>query len=295
MSVTDGVWPIRRSSGSPRSARRARPTAGGRRRQQRHGVGVERLAGRQQGHPAAGAVEQRHTQLALQRAHRHAQSLLRQVQPGRGAGHAAFLGDGDEVGDLAQIEPHLAHPLDPPLDRAQLTGPKGMPRRAASRRAPAARRRRENLQEEFPGPCRSGGVPFVVMLDGDPAAPPTTGATMKYMLLINSAADRPTPPTPRAPRRGLDALRQGGQGRRGLGLGASRWRTWSPPRRSGSRNDGERTVTDGPFAETREVLGGFYVDRRAGPGRRARLGGPLPRLAAAAGRSRCGRSPTSAG
>ncbi|MDG9715445.1 YciI family protein [Streptomyces sp. DH24] len=23
--------------------------------------------------------------------------------------------------------------------------------------------------------------------------------------------------------------------------------------------DGERTVTDGPFAETREVLGGFYV------------------------------------
>ncbi|MFC4058707.1 YciI family protein [Planomonospora corallina] len=25
------------------------------------------------------------------------------------------------------------------------------------------------------------------------------------------------------------------------------------------RPDGERTVTDGPFAETREVLGGFYV------------------------------------
>ena len=24
-------------------------------------------------------------------------------------------------------------------------------------------------------------------------------------------------------------------------------------------NDGKRTVTDGPFAETREVLGGFYV------------------------------------
>jgi hypothetical protein len=23
--------------------------------------------------------------------------------------------------------------------------------------------------------------------------------------------------------------------------------------------DGERTVTDGPFAETREVLGGFYL------------------------------------
>ena len=39
----------------------------------------------------------------------------------------------------------------------------------------------------------------------------------------------------------------------------SRWPTWSPRPRSRSAHDGKRTVTDGPFAETREVLGGFYV------------------------------------
>ena len=31
--------------------------------------------------------------------------------------------------------------------------------------------------------------------------------------------------------------------------------------------DGKRLVTDGPFAETREQLGGFFHDRRQGPRR----------------------------
>ena len=45
------------------------------------------------------------------------------------------------------------------------------------------------------------------------------------------------------------------------------------------RPDGERVVTDGPFAETREVRRRLLPDRRARPGRRDRLGGPLPRRA----------------
>src|SRR4051794_8890616 len=34
---------------------------------------------------------------------------------------------------------------------------------------------------------------------------------------------------------------------------------WSPTATTVRLKDGERVVTDGPFAETREVLGGFYL------------------------------------
>jgi hypothetical protein len=40
--------------------------------------------------------------------------------------------------------------------------------------------------------------------------------------------------------------------------------------------DGERLVTDGPFAETREVLGGFYTIDVADLDRALKLAGELP-------------------
>ena len=40
--------------------------------------------------------------------------------------------------------------------------------------------------------------------------------------------------------------------------------------------DGERNVTDGPFAETKEQLGGFYVLDCQGPRRGDRVGGQDP-------------------
>ena len=41
--------------------------------------------------------------------------------------------------------------------------------------------------------------------------------------------------------------------------------------------DGERMLTDGPYAETKEQLGGYYAARVQGPRRGARLGGADPR------------------
>ena len=58
--------------------------------------------------------------------------------------------------------------------------------------------------------------------------------------------------------------------------------------------DGETLVTDGPFAETKEMLGGYYLDRRARPRRRAGLGGEDAERRATA-RSRSGRSWSSTG
>ena len=52
--------------------------------------------------------------------------------------------------------------------------------------------------------------------------------------------------------------------------------------------DGKTVTTDGPFAETREQLGGYYLVEAKDPTPRSRspCGFPAPRLV----RSRCGRS-----
>ena len=55
------------------------------------------LAGRRQHHAAAGALEQRRAQFALQCLHRHRQRRLRHVQAGGGAAEVQFLGDGKEL------------------------------------------------------------------------------------------------------------------------------------------------------------------------------------------------------
>lgn len=83
---------------------------------------------------------------------------------------------------------------------------------------------------------------------------------MRYLLLICSD-DKDAPPAPRAQ---MEALVQGherfGQELHASGkmVAAERLR----PEGEGSRvrvKAGQRQVTDGPFAETKEALGGFYL------------------------------------
>ncbi|MCK2212300.1 YciI family protein [Actinomadura sp. ATCC 31491] len=84
---------------------------------------------------------------------------------------------------------------------------------------------------------------------------------MKYMLMINSAATEPEPGA--FPAEGCEvsdwmaydkAVKEAGIFVAGNSLADL---TTATTVRVGP--GGERTVTDGPFAETREVLGGYYV------------------------------------
>ena len=61
-------------------------------------------AGFGQRHAAPGRLEQRVAQRLLERAHLRADRLHRHVQPGGGAGHAAFLGDDPEVVEVPVVE-----------------------------------------------------------------------------------------------------------------------------------------------------------------------------------------------
>jgi hypothetical protein len=98
------------------------------------------------------------------------------------------------------------------------------------------------------------------MLDGDPAVPPTTGATVKYMLLIytppmTDASDSAcTPPA-------VEEWMLFDKTIKDAGVVVSDAALQDPTVATTVRvgNGGERTVTDGPFAETRELIGGFYV------------------------------------
>jgi hypothetical protein len=82
---------------------------------------------------------------------------------------------------------------------------------------------------------------------------------MRYMLLINS--DRHAPP----PQKGeMEAIMQGHQ-RFGEELLAAKKMVHGERLRSDDEasrvrlKTGQRQVTDGPFTETKEVLGGFYL------------------------------------
>ena len=98
------------------------------------------------------------------------------------------------------------------------------------------------------------------MLDGDPAVPPTTGATVKYMLLIytppmTDASDSAcTPPA-------IEEWMLFDKTIKDAGVVVSDAALQDPTVATTVRvgNGGERTVTDGPFAETREQLGGYYL------------------------------------
>jgi hypothetical protein len=86
-------------------------------------------------------------------------------------------------------------------------------------------------------------------------------AAMRYLLLIGSENKNPGPPPPPAE---MQAILQGhmrfGEELRAAGkvVAAERLR----PDTDGSRvrfKAGQRQVMDGPFAETKEAIGGFYL------------------------------------
>ncbi|MNT54097.1 hypothetical protein D3C72_1912310 [compost metagenome] len=64
-------------------------------------------AGLRQFHAAAGARQQRRPQFFFQRLDLQAQRRLADVQPAGGLAEAQFLGDGDEVAQLAEIHIYL--------------------------------------------------------------------------------------------------------------------------------------------------------------------------------------------
>ena len=124
------------------------------------------------------------------------------------------------------------------------------------------------------------------------------GMPMRYLLLIYATgADRGRPAQRRSPpSRRLQHVHRGHQEPRASSRPARR----STPTSTATTvrvRDGETVTTDGPFAETKEALGGFYLidargprrgDRARGedPGARARLDRGPPDLGATAGTRR---------
>ena len=84
---------------------------------------------------------------------------------------------------------------------------------------------------------------------------------MKYMLLLYYAPDAaPAEDTPEADARDRRlGRRHRGDGEAGVAARRRRAGGRSRPRRRSGLRDGERVLTDGPFAETKEILFSFYV------------------------------------
>jgi hypothetical protein len=115
--------------------------------------------------------------------------------------------------------------------------------------------------KQFGRPCRFGGHPFVVIPYGDSAARRRhdRSRTVKYMLLFMH-------PGMNNPAEAVDGCEYEDWVRydkemKDAGIWVSGYplqdETTATTVRVGPT--GERTVTDGPFAETREVLGGFDI------------------------------------
>jgi hypothetical protein len=98
----DTVKPRRSSPISPRCARAACSTAV-EARDDRAGLGQEQPAGLGQLDAAVGAVEQPRADRFLQRADLLAERWLGDAEPFGGAAEVQFLGDGDEIVQLAQF------------------------------------------------------------------------------------------------------------------------------------------------------------------------------------------------
>ncbi len=88
---------------------------------------------------------------------------------------------------------------------------------------------------------------------------------MKQYLLSVHMVEGQEPPSPEAMQQtyqDVDALNAAAAGRGRLGV--RRWPAPARPRRrSCGSSDGEVLTTDGPFAETKEQLGGFWVIQAA--------------------------------
>ena len=104
---------------------------------------------------------------------------------------------------------------------------------------------------------------------------------MKYMLLIYGAQDV-QPQTPEAGQKVMDEYwaYEKAVADAGVRVASDALQGVETATTVEVRDDGERVVTDGPFAETREILGRLLPPRRPGPRRGARLGGPVPGRAA---------------
>jgi hypothetical protein len=110
------------------------------------------------------------------------------------------------------------------------------------------------------GACRSERPPFVVRLNAANSAAKTRRAGMKYAFTIYNDDARRQEATPEQRQQMSQAymelsqeMEQKGVLVAGEGLHPTSTATTVRVR------DGQRDVTDGPFAETKEQLGGFFV------------------------------------
>jgi hypothetical protein len=107
---------------------------------------------------------------------------------------------------------------------------------------------------------RFGRLRFVVRVNAAISRRPTEGAEMKYAFTIygeESARESATPEDMEATTRAYMAFTQEVQDKGILLAGEGLYPT--PTATTVRVRDGERSVTDGPFAESKEQLGGFYV------------------------------------
>jgi hypothetical protein len=109
------------------------------------------------------------------------------------------------------------------------------------------------------GGCRIRLSPFVVIAEGrNPPAEKRGSPMPQYMLLIYGPTDRDPSPDEQAaelPQWGAytEALRESGSMQAGNALQPTDTAT------TVRVSDGETIVSDGPFAETKEALGGYYI------------------------------------
>ncbi len=98
------------------------------------------------------------------------------------------------------------------------------------------------------------------MLCGTRAAPDETENTMKYMLLIYGAQPA-QPPTHAEIQEEMNQYweYEKAVADAGVKLGSDALQGVETATTVAVADDGTRTVTDGPFAETREILGGYYL------------------------------------
>jgi hypothetical protein len=115
----------------------------------------------------------------------------------------------------------------------------------------------------FPERCRSAALPFVIPVlphRGQPANPTNEELTVKYMLLIIGNQDA-EPATGEAGQGLMEAFMAYHQAvsDAGVVVDSNVLDSFETATSVQVSPAGDRVVTDGPFAETREYLGGYYI------------------------------------
>jgi len=132
--------------------------------------------------------------------------------------------------------------------------------RSAPRANPRLKRLRSYRDEMERQGCQSRGLPFVVRVNATIRRRATRGAFMKYLCTIYGDESQWNDVTPEQMRAVMDAYfafsdEAGKAGVIVAGEGLERTSAATTVR----VRDGERVLSDGPFAETKEQLGGFYL------------------------------------